>query len=90
MHERYASTAKYRSEFNVLHVDIVWEYDVTCQYVSVQTDFYCIIKNAKNNIREYAFKPETAKIVTNEQCYFYSIRFWNNTHVEATVINVSL
>jgi len=57
-----------------------------CQY---QTDFYCIIKNAKNNIREYACKPETAKIVTNERCYFYSMRVWNNTHVEATVINVS-
>lgn len=37
-----------------------------------------------------ACKPETAKIVTSEQCYFYSVRFWNNTHVEATVINVSL
>lgn len=29
-----------------------------------------------------AWKPETAKIVTSEQCYFYSVRFWNNTHVE--------
>jgi hypothetical protein len=28
-----------------------------------------------NNIREYACKPETAKIVTSEQCYFYSMLF---------------